>query len=100
MCCSPWGCRESGTTERLNNNKGREIHYFRENTELLIIRLSQQIAKSRLLSQTAGSPLFSDRRAGLPGTTSQACAGGPRGTDPWLESMRWVGVAGSRALFV
>ena len=53
--------------------------------------------KSRLLSQRAGSPLFFDRRAGLPGTMSQACAGGPRWTDQRLESMRWVGVAGSRA---
>ena len=29
---------------------------------------------------------------------SQACAGGPLGTDQWLESVRWVGVAGSRAI--
>ena len=21
-CCSPWGCRESNTTERLDDNKG------------------------------------------------------------------------------
>ena len=21
VCCSPWGCKESDTTERLNNNK-------------------------------------------------------------------------------
>ena len=21
ICCSPWGCKESDTTERLNNNK-------------------------------------------------------------------------------
>ena len=21
MCCSPWGCKESDTTERLNNSK-------------------------------------------------------------------------------
>ena len=21
VCCSPWGCKESGMTERLNNNK-------------------------------------------------------------------------------
>ena len=24
-CCSPWGCKESDTTERLNNNE--IIHY-------------------------------------------------------------------------
>ena len=22
-CCSPWGCKESDTTERLNSNKGK-----------------------------------------------------------------------------
>ena len=22
MCCSPWGCKESDTTEWLNNNEG------------------------------------------------------------------------------
>ena len=22
-CCSPWGCKESDTTEQLNNNKNR-----------------------------------------------------------------------------
>ena len=21
LCCSPWGCKESDTTEQLNNNK-------------------------------------------------------------------------------
>ena len=25
-CCSPWGHRELDMTERLNNNKGEEIH--------------------------------------------------------------------------
>ena len=24
MCCSPWGCKELGTTERLNNNNATE----------------------------------------------------------------------------
>ena len=23
VCCSPWGCKESDTTQQLNNNKGR-----------------------------------------------------------------------------
>ena len=23
VCCSPWGCKESDTTERLDNNKAR-----------------------------------------------------------------------------
>ena len=22
MCCSPWGCKQSGMTEQLNNRKG------------------------------------------------------------------------------
>ena len=22
VCCSPWGCKESDTTERVSNNKG------------------------------------------------------------------------------
>ena len=26
-CCSPWGCKESDRTERLNNNKIR-LHLF------------------------------------------------------------------------
>ena len=27
LCCSPWGCKESDTTERLNNSKWR-LHYI------------------------------------------------------------------------
>ena len=26
VCCSPWGCKESDTSERLNNNKSQEKH--------------------------------------------------------------------------
>ena len=33
-CCSPWGCRESGTTERLNNNNNIS-HSFIWNTFLI-----------------------------------------------------------------
>ena len=25
-CCSPWGCKESDMTERLNNNNRTELH--------------------------------------------------------------------------
>ena len=25
VCCSPWGCKESDTTERLNNKNTRKI---------------------------------------------------------------------------
>ena len=25
MCCSPWGCKESGTTERLNGTELTEL---------------------------------------------------------------------------
>ena len=26
VCCSPWGCKESDTSERLNNNRSQEKH--------------------------------------------------------------------------
>ena len=33
VCCSPWGCKESDTTERLNNNRYNLdcIYYFKRN---------------------------------------------------------------------
>ena len=29
-CCSPWGCKESDTTEQLNNNSRERIHWNSE----------------------------------------------------------------------
>ena len=29
-CCSPWGCKESDTTGRLNNNNTEMIFWFLE----------------------------------------------------------------------
>ena len=29
-CCSPWGCKESDTTERLNNNNHQSINLFKQ----------------------------------------------------------------------
>ena len=37
-CCSPWGCKESDTTERLNNNNqlpDKRPHLRREDLEYL-----------------------------------------------------------------
>ena len=28
VCCSPWGCKDSDTAERLNNNAEGTIEYF------------------------------------------------------------------------
>ena len=28
VCCSPWGCKESNTTERLNNNSNNKKNSF------------------------------------------------------------------------
>ena len=28
-CCSPWGCKESDTTEQLNNKVGKYFRFFR-----------------------------------------------------------------------
>ena len=28
VCCSPWGCKESGTIERLNNNNTYSPHSY------------------------------------------------------------------------
>ena len=42
MCCSPWGCKESDTTEQLNNNhhlqQGNRI--VQRRTEYLIFRIT------------------------------------------------------------
>lgn len=63
--------------------------------------------QSRLLSQRSWLSTVSDHEAGLPGTTSQACAGGPRGDqisglNPWGGvGCGWEGGGGwGRALFV
>ena len=48
-CCCPWGCRESDTTQQLNN-KGREIHQFKPNIgeKILITRVRRQAGKTRV----------------------------------------------------
>ena len=30
VCCSPWGCKESDTAERLNNNNNRQVQQTKE----------------------------------------------------------------------
>ena len=34
-CCTPWGCKDSGTTQRLNNNNSRDLLYCTENCSML-----------------------------------------------------------------
>ena len=50
-CCSPWGCKESDTTERLNNTT---TVFVRQNTEL-------KIGKAALLFLMPPSPLTIQR---------------------------------------
>ena len=38
MCCSPWGHKESDTTERLNNNKKRIIRECKSRLSLTSVR--------------------------------------------------------------
>ena len=35
-CCSPWGCKESDMTERLNNNKAQQAGPGTERMSVLI----------------------------------------------------------------
>ena len=33
VCCSPWGCKELDTTERLNNNSF-SLNFFKDNMQM------------------------------------------------------------------
>ena len=49
-CCSPWRCKESDTTEELNNNKGRRVNGPES--------LSLKITCSNTVNKVANDTLF------------------------------------------
>ena len=43
-CCSPWGRKESGMTERLNNAKGGSIEEQKNKKDTIHVDIKQQMA--------------------------------------------------------
>ena len=44
VCCNPWGRKESGMTERLNNAKGGSIEEQKNKKDTIHVDIKQQMA--------------------------------------------------------
>ena len=60
-CCSPWGCKKSNTTERLNNNRLAQEKIARKYSNL-VIKIFKSLYKPKLYPSEHTDPLARSSR--------------------------------------